>query len=299
MQNTLSHLTSAQYEELSQGIQKILTATGAERIYCFGSRSTQMIRWSPFHAGPATNHNITVHFYDLLLVMPDSDIGYKRKTDALNNRPDSPLITFNFHVFTAFEFYNSLRNNDPFACNIYNKAAMLHSNSKQSFLYNGKPQSGTALTNYVTLHWVRRINLARQSYGLAKRAAERNERRQTLSHLYQSAVHACIALITLHTGHRQQPQALPLLLQYCDNFCLIRNRVFPCNTPEEKELLQSLEDAAKPATEEQAYPVPVYIIDALLNRVDNMLELAEGLYQQKTGIIVKKKVPQTGQYCNR
>src|SRR5882724_10273438 len=98
MQNNLKHLTEPQYNELIHATNKITTNIGAERIYCFGSRSTQMTRWSPFHAGLATEHIITVSFYDLLLVMPDRDLGYKRKIVALPSRPINACLTIHYYA---------------------------------------------------------------------------------------------------------------------------------------------------------------------------------------------------------
>jgi len=284
MQNTLKHLGPDQYNDLTHAIQKIATTSGAESIYCFGSRSTQMLRWSPFHAGPATDYNITASFYDLLLVMPESALGYETKINGLGNQPTNQCTTFYYHILSRIELINRLKNNDSFACHVCRHAALLYSNNKERLLNNSIPYPCAASANSITLHWVKGINLAHQHYRMAQRAAHRNERWQTLTQLHQSAVQTCIALITLHTGYRQQPQKLSDLLWYCNNFCLIRNRIFPCNTAEETELLQSLERTAQAAAPDQAYPIPAYIIDALLNRLKKMLELAEALYKQKTGM---------------
>ncbi len=101
MQNNLKHLTETQYTELCCAIKKIAASIEAERIYCFGSRNTQITRWSPFHAGHATTHSITVSCYDLLLVMPNSNLGYKRKITALPNRPVNTCLTLYYHTLSS------------------------------------------------------------------------------------------------------------------------------------------------------------------------------------------------------
>ncbi|HEY4196612.1 MAG TPA: hypothetical protein VGM63_13805 [Mucilaginibacter sp.] len=72
------------------------------------------------------------------------------------------------------------------------------------------------------------------------------------------------------------------LLNYCDNFCLIRTRVFPGNTLEETVLLQTLGGAVT-AEADTLHDTPEHIVGTLLKRTDKMLQLAESLYHLKGG----------------
>ena len=132
-------------------------------------------------------------------------------------------------MLSHFEFTNRLRNNDPFIHTVYRHTALLHSSGKPIL----PPQMTNPNNNIVTPWWVKGINLARQQYRKALRAAERNDRRPVLFCLHRAAVETCTALIALHTACQQTGQRISKLLCYCDNFCLIRILVFPFNTPEE------------------------------------------------------------------
>jgi hypothetical protein len=110
----------------------------------------------------------------------------------------------------------------------------------------------------------------------------------TLRHLEAAASHACMALVTLYTGHRQRTQMLGQLLKYCDNFCGIRARVFPCNTPEETQLLHLLELVVVKDGKTYKEDIPVHVIETLVKRIQNMLELADWLYKVKTAAGTEK-----------
>ncbi len=125
MQNPLKQLCPAQEQALADAIQKISTASGAERIYCFGHRSNQMIRWSPFHAGPATYNNTTIQFFDLLLVMPDGDIGYKQRLARLDKMPQNNHTVFNYYLVSSFELNRRLQNDDPFTIKLCREAVLI------------------------------------------------------------------------------------------------------------------------------------------------------------------------------
>ena len=284
MQNTLYHLSPAQKTELLQAIEKIANTTRAARIYCFGSRCTQINRWSPFHAGPHDHNTITLSYYDLLLVLPEGHTGPKATLARLDRRPAGSYSTFYYHVLTHIEFINRLRNHDPFIHHVYRYTALLHHSGPPILCPEPEPFNTSTQTSW----WIKGINLARQQYRKAARAAERNDRWQALYCLHRAAVETCMALVVLHTGYRQPGRSLEYLLHCCDNFCLIRTRVFPCNTPEEAELLQQLERAAQTTWHDEALPVTFRVADTLLKRIHKMIELAEALYQQKTGSRVSR-----------
>lgn len=283
MQHILQHPDPARQAALSQAIQKIAADTRAESIYCFGHRSTQKRDWSPFRSNTDLDNTIPVNYYDLLLVMPDSDLRYQDTIDSIAYRPITAHTSFSYLAFTSFHFYTLLKNGDPFIHKIYHKAARLHSSGHQPVLLSDIPHPNPSAADTATLHWVREINTARQLHRAAGRAACHNRRLQALTCLEEAACHACIALIILYTGHQPAKQLLSVLLRCCDNFCTIRSRIFPCNTPEETALFQSLERTVVTAGPHHAEHVPAYTMDILLRRVDKMLELADWLYKKKTG----------------
>jgi hypothetical protein len=288
MPNILKNLSPTLQEDLNRAIQKIVSETGAERIYCYGFRSTQRTEWSPFHTSPATDENISVYYYDLLLVMPGTNTSYQDKIDSITHRPISPHTSFVYRTYTSPGFTNLLKNGHPFINKVYTEGILLHYSSQQPILQYNIPDINAAYMNNTTANWHMSITRAHAIHRLAERAAAKNERRQALQHLEVAACQVCTALITLYTAHPQDNDMLRLLLQYCDNFCGIKNRVFPCNTPQEAELLQWLERAVLTKSTNNECQPPAYITDTLLRRIHKLLELADWLYTQKTNQITIK-----------
>ena len=233
-----------------------------------------------FNSITAMNDNIAISYYDLLLVMPDNDTSYDNKMAGIAHRPISKHSSFSYHAYSNADFNNLLKNGDPFINKICRQALLLHNSGTHSIHEGDIPCLNPAFANTAYVHWVRGINQARQLYRMAERAAHRNEREQALSQLEQAACEACRTLITLYTGHRQRAQILSQLLKYCDNFCPLRTRVFPCNTREETELLQWLERTVFIENTRYQYHVPPYILDTLLRRINKLLDLADWLYTQ-------------------
>ncbi|HSC36917.1 MAG TPA: hypothetical protein VLD19_03560, partial [Chitinophagaceae bacterium] len=281
MLTTLSHLGHAQQEELTQAIQKIAAQTSAVSIYCFGHRITEKTEWSLFTRGQAAQDNIPISCYDLVLVMPDSDIRHKEKVEGITTRRMSQHTSFTYQAFTQLGFDNLLKNGSPFISKVCREGVLLYNTSHRPPLGTLVLPSGTFLTNAATLHWIKSINMAWRVYRMAERAAERNERWLVLSSLEEAACYVCVALIHLYTGHRQRMETLSLLLKYCDNFCGIRTRVFPCNTPEESQLLQYLEMTVMMEERDYKKCIPYHIVEILLKRVGKMLELAEWMHGEK------------------
>jgi len=288
MLTTLKHLGQAQQEELNQAIQKIAAETSSVSIYCFGHRSTEKTEWSLFNGGQANQNNMSISYYDLVLVMPDNDISYKEKVEGITNRPMTKHTSFTYHAFTHLGFNNLLKNGNPFISKVCREGVLLYNSGTRPLLCNDIPPSSTFLANAATLHWVRSINMARRVYRMAERAAQRNERWLSLSNLEEAACHVCMALITLYTGHRQRVEMLGQLLKYCDNFCGIRTRVFPCNTPEETQLLRWLEMTVLMEERDYKDAIRGHIVESLLKRVGKMLELADWMYGEKTGAAQKE-----------
>ncbi|HEY4150522.1 MAG TPA: hypothetical protein VGM41_16395 [Chitinophagaceae bacterium] len=288
MQNSLKHLCPAQEQALANAIQKISAATRAERIYCFGHRSNQMYRWSPHHAGPTAYNSSTFNFYDLLLVMPDGDIGYKQRIARLEHLPEIRFTNFNYHFISSFELNRRLQEDDPFTIKLCHEAVLLHHTPqppKGGVVTNEfaqQPERSTGLSKSSKFNWERDMNLAHRSYRKAERYATDHQSGAALLALHESALYACGALIRLHTGQWPESASLVFLLNYCDNFCLIRTRVFPANTAEETALLQMI-DGAVTAEAGTLHNTPEHIIDILLKRTDKMLQLAESLYYLKGG----------------
>jgi len=286
MQNALN-LSPAQQEELAAAINKIAAATNADRIHCYGYRSTQKTAWSPFNTEPSDITHHVIDCYDLLLVMDDNDTGFENRIADIVGKTISPNTSFTYRAFTRFAFNNLLRDGHPFIYKVDAKGATLHDSERHAFLYKGLPCAPLSL-NTTNLHWTQNINMARQAQRMAQRALLRNERGMTLRHLEAAASHACMALVTLYTGHRQRTQMLGQLLKYCDNFCGIRARVFPGNTPEETQLLHLLELAVVKDGKAYKEDIPVHTVETLVKRIQKMLALADWLYKVKTAAGIEK-----------
>ncbi|HEY4196611.1 MAG TPA: hypothetical protein VGM63_13800 [Mucilaginibacter sp.] len=130
MQNSLKQVCPAHELALAEAIRQISAATGAEFIYCFGHRRNQMYRWSPYHAGETADNSNTFHFYDLLLVMPDDDIGYKQRLARLDNLPQINHTMFNYHLVSNFELNRRLQENNSFTSKFYQEVVLLHHSSQ-------------------------------------------------------------------------------------------------------------------------------------------------------------------------
>jgi hypothetical protein len=176
MQSALINLSPAQQSALATAINKIAAATHADRIHCYGYRSTQKTAWSPFNIAPSDITHHVIDCYDLLLVMDNNDGSYDNRIADIAGKTITPQTSFTYRAFTHFAFNNLLKEGHPFIYKVDAKGALLYDSGRNTFLYKGTPCAPLSPGNTL-LHWTQNISMARQAQRMAQRAFQHNERR--------------------------------------------------------------------------------------------------------------------------
>ena len=282
MTNTLSHLNLLQRKELYLIVQKIAGLTGAEKIYCYGSRVTHVQRWSPFQANRYRNRELYFYSYDMALIMPAGEEPNKEQVLHELSGAFDPSVDISCILFYQAEAIGLLQNGDPFLHDIRIMASLLYTTNERTLDYTGLRQPGIISQESITADWSTRVGQALAHLNQAERLHHAEQHRLAINFLYQSALQVLNALIYTHTGHRTAATCLGQLLRFCDNFCAIRTQLFPCKTREETRLFTILNETRSANGDDDPGMLLEEASGSLLQRVTALHEMAAQYYIAKT-----------------
>src|SRR5882757_7496438 len=125
MSKTIQHLSPSQWEDLKDIAKKIAIATKADKLICFGNRSSKRNEWTPLFVPGKEYHESTKLEYDLLLIKPPGD---NRTEDEMADivkdiSGTSPGITC--VVCSTEEVLEDLATGARFMITIYDEGLML------------------------------------------------------------------------------------------------------------------------------------------------------------------------------
>lgn len=97
--------------------------------------------------------------------------------------------------------------------------------------------------------------------------------------LHEAVQHTCMALLRAVIGYRSTTHNISRLLALIENLSKVPSLIFPYITKEEKKLFLLLRHAYSDARYKEEYAVPAEKVAILIERVKQLMDVAEQLYQ--------------------
>jgi HEPN domain-containing protein len=133
----------------------------------------------------------------------------------------------------------------------------------------------------IETNWNQCFTIAQRFFKAATDCLRDGWPEQAVFNLHQSAQHTCMALLRTFTGYRSTTHNLSRLLALIENFTFEPATVFPCITKEETALFNLLNRSYSDARYNEQYAVPAETATILVERVKELLTIAEQLCQRK------------------
>jgi HEPN domain-containing protein len=282
MHNIQSHFSKEQTLELSRLIQTIVPVLQPELIFCLGNRTTTLQDWSCFWEESADQQTAFPTTYDLLILINEGEKKSEHEVIQLAEQQAAALdcdVTCMVQQFTAFK--EGVEKGYRFDTTVYRKAVTVYSSGRQ-FLPVLPPEPDIQKRkSKIEAHWSQCFTPAQRFFKAATDCQRDNWPEQAAFNLHQSAQHACMAILRVYTGYRSTTHNLSRLLALIENCSFRPSAIFPCLTKEEKELFNLLNRAYSEARYKEGYVMPAEKVAILKERVQELLNVAEQLYQQK------------------
>jgi HEPN domain-containing protein len=276
--------TNIQHEErevFTDTLAKIVKAIEPEKIICFGNRTDYYESWSSFRPKGSARY---LAYYDILIITKEGDdrkdYEILNLIDAINEAP----IHFTAVVRSIGAVNKAIREGSLFFVAMHNKAMTVYDNYNVPLAIPDGELDEQKLAGWADDDWNRLFTLAKKYHILAGMCVSRATdplHDMSAFMLHQSVEVACRTIIRYYTGYRAETHDLRRLLWLMRNFTLEGENVFPQNTDEEIELIDTLDNAYSDVRYGHDYEVPVGVILTLLPRVRSFMEVAEKLYREK------------------
>jgi HEPN domain-containing protein len=282
MRNTIPHLSKQQLIKLAELIQTIVQSMQPEKIICYGSRTTTMQDWSCFWEEDGYKGSIFPTTYDLLVITSAGEKRADHEIIQLIEQQGEPLscnVTCVVQKITSFN--EALEKGYRFATTVYRKGVLAYNGGGQLLATLPQESDNTVVRSKIEAHWIRGFTIAQRFFKSATNCLQDGWPEQAAFNLHQSVQHTCMTLLRVFTGFRSTTHNLSRLLALIENFTFEPATVFPCITKEEKELFTLLNRAYSDARYNEQYTIPVEKVVILVERVKELLAIAEQLYHQK------------------
>jgi HEPN domain-containing protein len=290
MRKTLPHLSQQQITQLATLVQKIRQVLQPELIFCFGSRTTTMQDWSCFWEEEGYQETIFPTTFDLLILPGSNEKRADHEIIQLIEQQSELLdcnVTCVVEKFSTFT--EALEKGYRFDNTVYRKGVLIY-NGNGLLLPAPAPEPDAAIIkNKIVKHWNQCFTIAQRFFKSATNCLNDNWPEQAAFNLHQSVQHACMALLRVYTGYRSTTHNLSRLLALIENFTFEPSAVFPCLTKEEKELFTLLNRAYSDARYNDHYSISAEKIAILMERVKELLSIAETLYKENLEQLSSKK----------
>jgi HEPN domain-containing protein len=289
MQSTFDNLPTSIVTLLAQLIQKIAEAIHPEKVLCYGYRTSIYQDWSCFKDDNGYQETVKATF-DLLIITTDdnnlSDHEIIQKIEVLAESLDCEITA----VVQSLDAVNKLiAKNSRFLTTLYHKAVLVYNASHKDIIVPPAAPSFDEAMNRIVTSWNQCFQTAERFYKTASFCLENSWNEKALFDLHQAVQHTCMALLRVYTGYRSTTHNLSRLLALVENFSFIPSTIFPCITEEETALFDLLNKAYSDARYKENYAVPTETAITLKKRVQQLLLVAEKLYNNKITTLQSNK----------
>lgn len=276
MIKAIPYITEDQSGALNSLIGKITEEINAEKIICFGSRTTHNLIWSSFLEAADEVSSIEC---DLLILTNEKA---KAKRDEFLNivmKENTPALKFTVLVHGIEAVNEALRKGSYFFSTVLQKGVLLF-DSEAISLNTSKVITQSA--SELEVYWRRRHRLSSNFLNGATHALEQGWNDQAMFLLHQAVEHTCTTLIKVYLGYKTSTHKLSKLLSLVENFSLYSITMFPRITKDEVRLFNLLEKAYSDSRYDDKYAVSMETANALKTEVDDFMKMAEQLFERKT-----------------
>jgi HEPN domain-containing protein len=282
MQTTFDNLSPSLATLLAELTQKIAGAIQPEKILCYGYRASPYNDWSCFTEGSDNQETIKATF-DLLVITNNSknDLPDHEILQKINHLAE-PLDCETIAIVQSLDAVNDLiAKNSRFLTTLYHKAVLVYNAGNNDIITPPAAPSHEETKSRIETVWNNCYQTAERFYKTACFCLDNDWNEKALFDLHQATQHTCMALLRVYTGYRSTTHNLFRLLSLIENFSFVPSSIFPCITAEEIALLNLLNKAYSDARYKENYSVPTETAILLKKRVQQLLLLAQELYDKK------------------
>lgn len=275
MTNIIPNITGDQSRALNSMIAQIAKATKAEKIICYGARTSHDVVWSSFL--DATDEAQSMQC-DLVILTQERE---KAKRDELCESVatyNTPALKFTVLVHGIEAVNDALKKGSHFFSSLIGRGVVLFDSQTVSL---NIPTPTAQIASEVEAYWKKRYDVACNFYRSATYALLQGWNSQAVFLLHQAVEHTCIALIKVYMGYRITTHKLSRLLSMVENFSLYSITVFPRITQDEIRLFNVLEKAYSDSRYDEKYTISAETANALKMEVGEFLQIAELLFVKK------------------
>lgn len=281
MPTTFDNLSASLVTLLAELIQKIASTIHPEKILCYGYRTSIYQDWSCFKDDTGYQETTKATF-DLLVINSNDNNQADHETlqiiDLLATSLDCEVTA----VVQSLDAVNELiAKNSRFLTTIYHKAVMVYNTGNSTLITPPPAPSQEATMCKIETTWNKCFRTAERFYKTACFCLDNGWNEKNLFDLHQATQHTCMALLRVYTGYRSTTHNLSRLLALIENFTFILSTIFPCSTEEETALFNLLNKAYSDARYKEDYSIPTETANLLKKRVQQLLLIAEKLYNKK------------------
>jgi len=287
---SFQHLREDQRKQLAGLVTVIVKTISPDKIICYGSRIICTKNWSCFLDGDCYQEN-TSTAYDFLIVTNDDEKRADDEIIQMIERLAEPLgLCINTVVHKLLSVNDALQKSSLFFAILYLKGALLYNGDGLSFTNPMEELSLDTLKSRIEKNWNKGFVIAQRFYQTATHCLSNGWYELCLFMLHQAAQHCCMALLRAFMGYRSKTHNLGRLLTMIENFSLAPAAIFPRVTKEENELFDLLRKAYSDARYNEDYTVTAEKAIILIDRIKELLVLAEQLYNQKLDTLDKESI---------
>lgn len=276
MTKTIPYITEDQSRALNSLIGKITKEVNADKIICFGSRTTHNLIWSSFLEAADEVRAIEC---DLLILTSEKEKAKRDEFLDIVMKENTPSLKFTVLVHGIEAVNEALKKGSYFFSTVLQKGVLLFDSEAISL---NTPKVITQSASELEVYWRRRHRLSSNFLNGATHALEQGWNDQAMFLLHQAVEHTCATLIKVYLGYKITTHKLSKLLSMVENFSLYSISMFPRITKDEIRLFTLLEKAYSDSRYDEKYAVSAETANALQTEVEDFMKMAEQLFERKT-----------------
>jgi HEPN domain-containing protein len=248
-------------------------------VVCFG-HSFSVVNHKGCFQSTSSEHR----HYDLLVVQPNSNHYKDHEIIDLIKRRFPDELSVNVLSHSERSVSTALAEQHPFFTKVFSEGQVLYI-ADNSHLEIDKIGATDAISGE-SKHWrecKRSFELSESFLELASYALGNNIHDVAVFLLHQAMEQMCIASIKAHLKYRPATHNIVRLIALVSCYIPQARDLFPCNTSDERELLDFLKRAYSDVRYKACYRVPSHIAFSLLERVNDFKNLIEYKYGHEFG----------------
>lgn len=283
---TFPHLSKSQLGKLTDVTKQIIKALQPDKLICYGSHTSITQDWSVFSIGESFQQITYPTTYNLLMVPGKEEAKADHELIQIAEQQAEALhCHVTVVIQSAATLHQSLENGIRFINTVFAKGLLLYNNSAGLTTPTPTLPDMTVVKQAAEKQWQQNMEIAHRFLKSANSNLQEQWPEQAMFNLHQSVQHTCMALLRYFSGYKSTTHNLSRLLALLESFTCVFETVFPCITEEEKELFSLLNRAYSEARYKESYSVPVATVKILERRVQELIALAEALYNKQVELL--------------